>query len=71
MAAASLVWTNQEFGTHFMTAIPKDGYLYGVDGHGPRDAYLVCVELEGRQGSVARATDCGRRQLTTENANAT
>ncbi len=37
-------WTNENFGTHFMTAVEKDGYLYGVDGHGPQDAFLVCVE---------------------------
>jgi hypothetical protein len=29
-----------------MTAIPKDGYLYGVHGHGPSDADLVCVDLK-------------------------
>ena len=40
------VWTNPNFGTHFMTAIEQDGYLYGVDGHGPDDAFLVCVELK-------------------------
>ena len=39
------VWENPDFGTHFMTAIPKDGYLYGVDGHGPEDAFLCCIEL--------------------------
>jgi len=38
------VWANENFGTHFMTAVEKDGYLYGVDGHGPQDAFLVCVE---------------------------
>ena len=27
-----------------MTAVEKDGYLYGVDGHGPQDAFLVCVD---------------------------
>ena len=37
-------WANENFGTHFMTAVEKDGYLYGVDGHGPQDAFLVCVE---------------------------
>jgi outer membrane protein assembly factor BamB len=40
-----VVWTNAQFGTHFMTAIPKDGYLYGIDGHGPEDAFFCCVEL--------------------------
>jgi hypothetical protein len=29
-----------------MTAICKDGYLYGIDGHGPQNAPLVCVELK-------------------------
>ena len=29
-----------------MTAIHKDGYLYGVDGHGPQNAPLVCIELK-------------------------
>jgi outer membrane protein assembly factor BamB len=38
------LWTNDTFGTHFMTAVHQDGYLYGVDGHGPQDAFLVCVE---------------------------
>ncbi len=37
-------WANENFGTHFMTAVEKAGYLYGVDGHGPNDAFLVCVE---------------------------
>jgi len=37
-------WTNESFGTHFMTAVRKDDHLYGVDGHGPADAFLVCVE---------------------------
>jgi outer membrane protein assembly factor BamB len=39
-------WTNDAFGTHFMTAVRKDNYLYGVDGHGPADAFLVCVEAD-------------------------
>lgn len=37
-------WINPSFGTHFMTAIPKAGYLYGVDGHGPEDAFLCCID---------------------------
>jgi outer membrane protein assembly factor BamB len=44
------LWTNKRFGTHFMTAIHKNGYLYGIDGHGPQNAPLVCVELKtGRE----------------------
>jgi hypothetical protein len=43
---AKPVWTNAQFGTHFMTAVPKDGYLYGIDGHGPEDAFFCCIELK-------------------------
>ena len=43
---AKPAWTNATFGTHFMSVVERDGYLYGVDGHGPEDAYLVCVELK-------------------------
>lgn len=39
-------WTNPHLGTHFMSAIAKDGCLYAVDGHGPADAFLVCVDLK-------------------------
>jgi outer membrane protein assembly factor BamB len=39
------LWTNDAFGTHFMMAVRKGEHLYGVDGHGPNDAFLVCVEL--------------------------
>lgn len=39
-------WKNRTFGTHFMCAIPQAGFLYGVDGHGPQDADLVCVNLK-------------------------
>lgn len=39
------VWTNPTFGMHFMSAIHRGGFLYGVHGHGPSDAELVCVEL--------------------------
>ncbi|HEX8914036.1 MAG TPA: PQQ-binding-like beta-propeller repeat protein [Humisphaera sp.] len=46
---AKRVWSNEKFGTHFMVALHQgsgggDGYLYGVDGHGPADADLVCVD---------------------------
>jgi outer membrane protein assembly factor BamB len=43
---AKPAWTNPSFGMHFMTAIPKGDYLYGVDGHGPQDAEFACVELK-------------------------
>lgn len=40
------LWKNEILNTHFMTAIHKDGYLYGVDGHGPQNAPIICIELE-------------------------
>lgn len=43
---ARVAWTNPNFGTHFMTAVRLGDCLYGVDGHGPEDAFLVCVELK-------------------------
>lgn len=44
--ACKTLWTNPNFGTHFMSAIYRDGYLYGVDGHGPQDAFMVCVDAQ-------------------------
>jgi outer membrane protein assembly factor BamB len=38
-----LVWTMQDFGLHFNTAIYRDGYLYGFDGRNEPDASLACV----------------------------
>ncbi len=40
------LWTNASFGTHFMSAIPKGDCLYGIDGHGPEDAFFVCVDMQ-------------------------
>src|ERR1041385_2842517 len=42
----SVAWTSQEIGTHFNTAIHKDGYLYAFDGRNEPDASLVSVELK-------------------------
>lgn len=42
----SVAWTSTEIGTHFNTAIHKDGYLYAFDGRNEPDASLVCVELK-------------------------
>lgn len=39
-----LLWKNPKFGTHFMTSIYKDGFLYGIDGYVMQAARLVCVE---------------------------
>jgi outer membrane protein assembly factor BamB len=41
-----VVWTSQEIGTHFNTAVHKDGYLYAFDGRNEPDASLVCIELK-------------------------
>ena len=39
-----MLWTTQEFGLHFNTAIHRDGYLYGFDGRNEPDASLACVD---------------------------
>ncbi|HUG81065.1 MAG TPA: PQQ-binding-like beta-propeller repeat protein [Bryobacterales bacterium] len=45
-----VVWTNFDFDLHFMTAIEKDGYLYGFDGRNEPDAGLSCIRLsDGKQ----------------------
>lgn len=41
-----VAWTNPKLGTHFMTAVVKDGHLYGVDGYGSGNAALVCVNVK-------------------------
>ena len=41
---AAAVWRNPGFGMHFMSALRLGDHLYGVTGHGPQDAELVCVE---------------------------
>jgi len=43
------IWTNAAFGTHFMTAIFKDGFIYGIHGHGPLDCPLVCLDAKDGQ----------------------
>jgi len=39
-----VVWTNKDLGTHWNTAVFKDGYFYGFDGHFTQDSALVCVD---------------------------
>ena len=41
-----LLWKSPELGTHWTTAIHKDGYLYGFHGRHEPEATLVCLELE-------------------------
>jgi outer membrane protein assembly factor BamB len=41
-----VAWTSNEIGTHWNTAVHKDGYLYAFDGRNEPDASLVCVELK-------------------------
>lgn len=38
------LWTTQEAGLHFNTAIHQGGYLYGFDGRNEPDASLVCLD---------------------------
>lgn len=42
----TVAWTSAEIGTHFNTAVEKDGFLYAFDGRNEPDASLVCVELK-------------------------
>jgi outer membrane protein assembly factor BamB len=41
-----VAWKSPEIGTHWNTAIHRDGYLYMFDGRNEPDASLVCVELK-------------------------
>jgi len=40
-----VLWTTQDFGLHFSTAIHHGGYLYGFDGRNEPDASLACVDV--------------------------
>lgn len=60
-----VLWQNAGFGTHFMTAVEHQGHLYGVDGHGPNDAFLVCVNIETGQ-EVWRTQPEWREQVTSK-----
>lgn len=44
-----VLWTSKEIGTHFNTAVHKDGYLYAFDGRNEPDASLVCVDVKTGQ----------------------
>jgi outer membrane protein assembly factor BamB len=55
--SAKDVWTNDSFGTHFMTAIVKDGFLYGVDGHGPTDNFICCLNLKTGEEAWRKEVD--------------
>ena len=39
-----VLWTTQEFGLHFSTALYQDGYLYGFEGRNEPDASLACLD---------------------------
>ena len=41
-----VAWKSDDFGIHFMTAIHKDGYLYGFDGRHDQNSQLVCFEVK-------------------------
>jgi len=40
------VWTSAEIGTHFNTAVHRDGFLFAFDGRNEPDASLVCVDMK-------------------------
>lgn len=44
--SAKPLWTNETFGTHFMTAMHDRGVLFGPDGHGPANCPIVAVDLK-------------------------
>ncbi|MBI3471222.1 MAG: PQQ-like beta-propeller repeat protein [Candidatus Solibacter usitatus] len=44
--AHSVAWTTGDLGTHWNTAVHRDGYLYGFDGRNEPDASLVALELK-------------------------
>ena len=48
------------FGTHFMTAVHRDGHLYGVDGHGPQRRVPRLRRRRDRRGGLAHAARVGR-----------
>lgn len=39
-----VVWTQREFGMHFMMPLEIDGYLYGFAGRNPPDTEFKCVD---------------------------
>jgi outer membrane protein assembly factor BamB len=39
-----VMWSTQEFGLHWNTAIYRGGYLYGFDGRNEPDASLACLD---------------------------
>ncbi|MDB5323334.1 MAG: hypothetical protein JWN40_4965 [Phycisphaerales bacterium] len=43
--SAKTLWETDKLGTHFMTALPFKGHLYGCDGHGPANCPLVCLDI--------------------------
>jgi outer membrane protein assembly factor BamB len=65
-----VVWTTQDFGLHFNTAIYRHGYLYGFDGRNEPDASLACMDVsngkvvwrETPEWTESLATPEGERQ---------
>jgi outer membrane protein assembly factor BamB len=44
--AAKPLWETDKLCTHFMTALPLNGHLYGCDGHGPANCPIVCIDMK-------------------------
>jgi outer membrane protein assembly factor BamB len=64
-----VVWTTQDVGLHFSTAIYRDGYLYGFDGRNEPDASLACVDASNgtvvwRETPEWTESFGGRQQVT-------
>ena len=46
---ASPAWTTKKVGTHWNTAVYRDGHLYAFDGRNEPDASLVCLDVKTGQ----------------------
>jgi outer membrane protein assembly factor BamB len=63
--APKQLWDTDKLSTHFMTALHKDGHLYGCDGHGPANCPLVC--LDARTGEEKWRTEPDLTETVTRN----
>ena len=60
-----VLWSTQEFGLHWNTAIHRAGFLYGFDGRNEPDSSLACVDaatgrIVWRETPEWTETLCGR-----------
>jgi hypothetical protein len=58
------LWESDKLSTHFMTALPLAGFLYGCDGHGPNDCPLVCLDLASGEEKWRTEPDLAEEVVT-------